>query len=102
MADVTLGQGDEAQAGQTVSVHYVGLLQDGTKFDSSRDRGESFTFVLGTGQVIPGFDAAVTGMRVGGTRRVVIPPAQGYGAQQVGSIPANSALLFEIELLGIN
>ncbi len=98
--DVKVGEGREVKAGDTVSVHYTGLLTDGTPFDSSRERGP-FTFTIGSGGVIPGFDKGVTGMKVGSVRRIVIPPALGYGDQAAGSIPPNSTLLFEIELVKI-
>jgi FKBP-type peptidyl-prolyl cis-trans isomerase len=99
--DVTPGTGAEAKAGNTVSVQYDGYLTNGTKFDSSRVRGTPFTFTLGTGQVIPGFDRGITGMKVGGVRRIIIPPALGYGAQAQGTIPANSTLLFEVQLVSV-
>ncbi len=104
------GFGAEAGAGMNVAVHYTGWLYDanalgyrGKKFDSSRDRGQPFVFVLGAGRVIRGWEIGVTGMRVGGLRRLVIPPELGYGARAVGNglIPANSTLVFEVELLGI-
>jgi len=99
--DVKTGDGREAKAGDAVSVHYDGFLTDGVKFDSSRARGTPFTFVLGSGQVIPGFDTGVAGMKVGGVRRIVIPASLGYGNQAVGQIPANSTLLFEVELVKV-
>ncbi len=98
--DVKVGEGQEAKAGDVVSVQYVGLLTDGTQFDSSKDRGP-FTFTLGKGDVIPGFDRGITGMKEGSVRRIVIPPALGYGAQQAGTIPPNSTLLFEVELVKV-
>jgi FKBP-type peptidyl-prolyl cis-trans isomerase len=101
VTDVREGTGAEAVAGQEVTVHYVGTLPDGTKFDSSRDRGEPFTFDLGAGQVIQGWDQGVAGMKVGGVRKLVIPPALGYGSRAVGSIPADSTLHFEVELLAV-
>jgi FKBP-type peptidyl-prolyl cis-trans isomerase len=100
--DLKVGTGTEAKAGDSVSVHYVGTLTNGTKFDSSRDRGTPFTFALGAGQVIKGWDEGVAGMKVGGLRRLTIPPALGYGAQGQGPIPPNATLIFEIELLGVN
>lgn len=99
--DITPGTGAEAVAGKRVTVHYTGTLTDGTKFDSSKDRGEPFAFELGSGQVIQGWDQGVAGMKVGGKRKLVIPPALGYGEQQAGSIPPNSTLVFEVELLGV-
>lgn len=97
------GTGPEATAGQTVSVHYVGTLTDGTKFDSSRDRGQPFSFPLGAGRVIRGWDIGVAGMQVGGVRKLTIPPEEGYGSRGAGGvIPPNATLVFEVELLGIN
>ncbi|MES2437047.1 MAG: FKBP-type peptidyl-prolyl cis-trans isomerase [Patescibacteria group bacterium] len=90
-----------AENGKTVSVHYVGTLQDGTKFDSSRDRGEPIEFVLGAGMVIKGWEEGILGMKVGEKKNLVIPPEKGYGAQAVGPIPANSTLLFEVELMDV-
>jgi FKBP-type peptidyl-prolyl cis-trans isomerase FkpA len=104
--DLVVGSGDEAATGQHVSVHYTGWLyendQIGAKFDSSKDRGEPFGFPLGAGQVIRGWDEGVAGMKVGGTRRLIIPAALGYGARGAGGvIPPNATLLFEVELLGV-
>lgn len=99
--DVKIGKGKEALKGTQVTVHYVGKLENGTKFDSSRDRGTPFTFILGEGQVIQGWDKGVLKMREGGIRKLVIPPSLGYGARNVGSIPANSVLHFEVELLKV-
>jgi FKBP-type peptidyl-prolyl cis-trans isomerase FkpA len=95
------GSGDEARPGRPVTVHYTGWLTDGRKFDSSRDRGQPFTFNLGARQVIAGWDEGVTGMKVGGRRRLVIPPDLGYGASGVGPIPPGATLLFNVELLGV-
>lgn len=107
--DLTPGTGAEARPGQTVSVHYTGWLYDasapntrGKKFDSSVDRGQPFEFGLGAGQVIPGWDEGVKGMKVGGKRVLTIPPAMGYGRQGAGGvIPPNATLVFEVELLGV-
>jgi peptidylprolyl isomerase len=98
--DITPGTGDSPKSGQTVVVHYTGWLTDGTQFDSSVDRGEPFSFVLGAGDVIPGWDEGVSTMKVGGKRQMVIPPDLGYGDQGAGSlIPAGATLIFEVELL---
>ena len=97
------GNGAEAKAGQTVSVHYVGTLTDGNKFDSSRDRGKPFEFKLGASQVIKGWDQGVAGMKIGGLRKLTIPPHLGYGAGGAGGglIPPNATLVFEVELLAV-
>lgn len=100
--DIKVGDGAEATAGKTVSVHYTGTLTDGKKFDSSLDRGEPFSFTLGQGEVIQGWDQGVAGMKVGGKRKLVIPPSLGYGDQGAGdTIPPNSTLVFEVELLSV-
>lgn len=100
--DVFVGSGDEAQAGDKIAVHYTGTLADGKKFDSSYDRGQPFTFDLGAGQVIAGWDKGVVGMRVGGKRRLIIPPDLGYGMTGVpGTIPPNAILIFDVELVKI-
>jgi len=100
--DESVGTGAEAVAGKTVTAHYVGTLTNGFKFDSSVDRGQPFSFALGAGQVIRGWDLGIQGMKVGGKRRLVISPELGYGSQSVGGvIPANSTLVFEVELLGV-
>lgn len=99
--DVIVGTGPVAQKGDKVTVHYVGTLVDGKVFDSSRDRGAPFSFDLGTGQVIRGWDEGVAGMRVGGTRKLTIAPDYAYGDRAVGPIPRNSTLIFEVELLGV-
>ncbi|MCK9415250.1 MAG: FKBP-type peptidyl-prolyl cis-trans isomerase [Candidatus Dojkabacteria bacterium] len=96
------GQGKEAESGDDVSVHYSGTLRDGTKFDSSYDRGEPFTFVLGIGQVIDGWDEGIVGMRVGEKRRLEIPSSLGYGESGSGMIPGGAGLIFETELVSIN
>jgi len=100
--DLVVGTGEEAKAGDTVRVHYVGTLTDGTKFDSSYDRGTPFEFSLGLGQVIKGWDIGVAGMKVGGKRKLTIPPSLGYGANSVGLIPSNATLIFEVEFLAVN
>ena len=100
--DLKVGNGTEAVSGKTVSVHYTGWLTDGKKFDSSVDRGQPFKFRLGAGQVIRGWDQGVAGMKVGGKRKLTIPPNLGYGARGAGNvIPPNSTLVFEVELLEV-
>jgi len=100
--DLIEGTGDEAVAGKTVTVNYTGTLTDGTKFDSSLDRNEPFSFTLGAGEVIPGWDQGVEGMKVGGKRKLTIPPSLAYGdAGAGGVIPPNATLIFEIELLKV-
>jgi|SRR3989338_799249 len=99
--DVVVGTGAEAKNGNTVSVHYTGTFTDGKKFDSSLDRGEPFSFTLGAGEVIRGWDLGVVGMKVGGKRKLSVPSELGYGPNDFGPIPGNSTLLFTVELLGI-
>jgi FKBP-type peptidyl-prolyl cis-trans isomerase len=100
--DIKVGSGAEATAGQRVTVHYVGTLTDGSKFDSSRDRNKGFAFELGAGQVIKGWDQGVAGMKIGGLRKLTIPPTLGYGARGFPPvIPANATLVFEVELLSL-
>ena len=100
--DLVVGTGDAANAGQKVSVHYTGWTTDGKKFDSSKDRGQAFIFSLGRGEVIRGWDEGVAGMKVGGKRKLTIPPDLGYGARGAGAvIPPNATLLFEVELLAV-
>jgi len=109
MTDTKIGTGAEATPGQVITVHYTGWLFDpaaadnkGRKFDSSRDRGDPFSFELGAGHVIAGWDNGFAGMKVGGQRTLVIPPEQGYGARGAGGvIPPNATLLFEVELLAV-
>jgi FKBP-type peptidyl-prolyl cis-trans isomerase len=101
--DQLIGEGDEAIAGQTVEVHYTGWLTDGTKFDSSHDRDQTFSFKLGGGQVIAGWDQGVAGMKVGGARKLTIPADLGYGERGAGGvIPPNATLVFKVELIGLS
>jgi FKBP-type peptidyl-prolyl cis-trans isomerase len=101
--DQVTGTGAAAQAGQTAIVHYTGWLQNGTKFDSSVDRGQPFSFPLGAGRVIKGWDEGVQGMKIGGKRRLTIPSNLGYGARGAGGvIPPHATLIFEVELLGLS
>ncbi|PJB35287.1 MAG: peptidylprolyl isomerase [Deltaproteobacteria bacterium CG_4_9_14_3_um_filter_63_12] len=100
--DLKVGQGAEAKAGHQVQVHYTGWLVDGTKFDSSVDRGKVFEFPLGEGCVIKGWDQGVEGMKIGGKRKLTIPPRLAYGSRGAGNVvPANATLIFEVELLGL-
>lgn len=100
--DLVEGHGPAAAPGQQVSVHYTGWLTDGSKFDSSLDRNQPFEFALGRGVVIRGWDEGVAGMKVGGKRRLTVPPQLGYGARGAGGvIPPNATLVFEVELLGM-
>ena len=99
--DIVVGTGDVAVDGKEVTVHYTGVFADGKKFDSSVDRGVPFTFKLGSGMVIKGWDEGVLGMKIGGKRILVVPPSLAYGDKDYGPVPANSTLIFEIELLGV-
>jgi len=99
--DLTIGTGAEAKNGDTITVNYLGTLTNGTKFDSSYDRNQPFTTQIGVGQVIKGWDEGMVGMKVGGKRKLIIPASLGYGSQDMGSIPPNSTLIFEVELLGV-
>jgi len=100
--DLTVGDGAEAVAGEEVTVHYTGWLTNGSKFDSSKDRFQPFSFPLGAGHVIKGWDQGVVGMKVGGKRKLTIPPELGYGARGAGGvIPPNATLVFEVELLQV-
>jgi FKBP-type peptidyl-prolyl cis-trans isomerase FkpA len=101
--ELAVGEGAEAAKGNRVSVHYTGWLTDGSKFDSSVDRNDPFDFPLGRGHVIPGWDEGVAGMKVGGKRKLTIPPHLGYGASGAGGvIPPNATLVFEVELLAVD
>lgn len=100
--DVKVGTGASPERGQMVTVHYTGTLENGTKFDSSRDRGTPFTFKIGVGQVIKGWDEGVASMKVGGSRKLIIPANLGYGSSGAGGvIPGNATLLFDVELISI-
>lgn len=99
--DVVVGEGAEAVSGKEVTVHYTGTFTNGTKFDSSVDRGQPFTFTLGAGDVIQGWDQGVAGMKVGGKRKLTVPPELGYGPDDYASIPGGSTLLFDVELLEV-
>jgi peptidylprolyl isomerase len=101
ITDLVVGTGATAVTGDTATVHYVGTFTTGVKFDSSYDRGQPFTFRIGAGQVIRGWDEGVPGMKVGGKRRLVIPPSLAYGSQGQGPIPPNTTLVFEIDLLSL-
>ncbi|MFP5074009.1 FKBP-type peptidyl-prolyl cis-trans isomerase [Neisseria sp. WLZKY-1] len=101
--DIETGSGAEAEKGRRISVHYTGRLADGSKFDSSLDRGQPFEFKLGAGQVIRGWDEGFAGMKEGGKRKLTIPPEMGYGARGAGGvIPPNATLVFEVELLKVH
>lgn len=101
--ELEVGNGETAESGQSVTVHYTGWLTDGSKFDSSLDRNSPFSFSLGKGMVIRGWDEGVAGMKVGGKRKLTIPPEMGYGERGAGGvIPPNATLIFEVELLGID
>lgn len=101
--DLVVGTGAQAQTGDLIAAHYVGTLENGTKFDSSYERSQPYELILGGGQVIQGWDLGIVGMRVGGKRKLVIPPALGYGSREAGGgiIPANSTLIFEVELVAV-
>ena len=99
--DLVLGDGETPNKGDKIEVHYTGTLEDGTKFDSSLDRDRPFTFTLGVGQVIKGWDEGLATMKIGGKRKLVIPSELGYGSRATGKIPANSVLIFEVELLNV-
>lgn len=99
--DEKIGSGAAVKSGDTIEINYVGTLTDGTKFDASADHGGPFETQIGVGQVIKGWDEGIIGMKVGGKRKLVIPPSLGYGNQAVGSIPPNSTLIFQVQLVGI-
>ncbi len=99
--DIRVGEGTEVANGDTVVVHYIGTLQNGVEFDNSNKRGEPFTFTVGKGQVIKGWEQGLVGMKIGGQRILVVPPDLAYGSTSIGPIPANSTLVFVIELLEI-
>ena len=100
--DLKVGQGDPVEKYDIVTVNYTGWLKDGTKFDSSLNPGRTpFRFTVGAGQVITGWDEGIPGMKIGGKRKLTIPPNMGYGNRDMGTIPANSTLIFEVDLLGI-
>ena len=99
--DLKVGQGQEVKKGDTAQVHYLGTLINGQKFDSSYDRKQPFEFQVGAGRVIKGWDQGLLGMKISGKRKLTIPPSLGYGSQATGSIPPNSTLIFEIELITI-
>ncbi len=99
--DLTVGSGETAVPGKTVTVNYTGWLTDGTKFDSSLDRYQTFHFVLGTGSVVKGWDEGIAGMKAGGKRQLRVPPNLGYGSRASGPIPPNSTLIFDVELLDV-
>jgi len=102
IVDITSGTGAEAKIGDTVTVHYTGVLPDGTVFDSSVSHGSPFTFTIGVRQVIEGWERGIAGMKEGGVRLLAIPPSLGYGASSVGAIPPNATLLFQVELIQVN
>ena len=100
--DIVVGAGESPKSGQSVTVHYTGTLENGTKFDSSVDRGQPFVFQIGLGRVIKGWDEGVMTMKIGGKRKLIIPADLGYGARGAGGlIPPNATLIFEVELLGV-
>ncbi len=101
VSDEKIGTGATVKKGDTVEINYVGTLVNGTKFDASADHGDAFTTQIGVGQVIKGWDEGIIGMKVGGKRKLTIPPSLGYGNQAVGSIPPNATLVFQVELVGI-
>ncbi len=101
ITDIKVGNGAQPTFGSTVTVHYVGTLTNGKVFDSSRERNQPFSFRIGTSEVIKGWDVGLSTMKIGGKRKLEIPPEMGYGSRAVGSIPANSTLIFEVELLNV-
>ncbi len=99
--DIEIGEGQEVTTGDYITIHYLGTLENGKKFDSSYDRGEPFKTRIGVGEVIEGWDMGVVGMKVGGKRKLTIPPELAYGDSEIGTIAANSTLIFEVELLEV-
>ena len=100
--DEKIGEGENPKKGDIIVVHYTGTLEDGSKFDSSRDRGQPFEFPIGMGRVIKGWEEGLATMKTGGKRKLIIPPELGYGSRGIGPIPPNSTLIFEVELLAVN
>lgn len=100
--DVNIGSGSTPTPGKSIKVHYTGTLEDGTKFDSSFDRNQPFEFIFGVGQVIKGWDEGLATMKLGGKRKLIIPPDLGYGSSGAGSIPSNSTLYFDVELVSVD
>lgn len=99
--EIKIGEGPAAEAGQFIRAHYTGILSNGDEFDSSHNRGEPLEFQLGVGQVIEGWDVGMQGLKVGGKRKLTIPPEMGYGSRDMGVIPPNSTLIFDVELVEI-
>ncbi|MBI2022871.1 FKBP-type peptidyl-prolyl cis-trans isomerase [Candidatus Daviesbacteria bacterium] len=100
--DIKIGNGEEVKSGDYIRIHYKGTLENGTEFDSSYKRGEPFKCRIGAGEVIEGWDMGVLGMKLGGKRKLIVPPKLAYQDQEIGDIPPNSTLIFEVELIGID